>query len=131
MGGLGCDNMTVILVCFLHEEGYKELARRCFERHVDIKPNQRTVQTYPETVDLPNGAFDSGDSHPFHYGGHSPSLPGISKLSPEHSTSLDACVESASLIHSEPDGERVNGFGDKGVNDSSEEEAEDALETTV
>ena len=25
MGGLGCDNMTVILVCFLHEESYSRL----------------------------------------------------------------------------------------------------------
>ena len=30
MGGLGCDNMTVILVCFLHNgETYDKLAEKC------------------------------------------------------------------------------------------------------
>lgn len=29
MGGLGCDNMTVILVCLLNEGTYEELARKC------------------------------------------------------------------------------------------------------
>lgn len=29
MGGLGCDNMTVVLVCFLHGGSYLDLARRC------------------------------------------------------------------------------------------------------
>ncbi len=29
MGGVGCDNMTVILVCFLHGRSYAELVERC------------------------------------------------------------------------------------------------------
>lgn len=29
MGGLGCDNMTVVLVCFLNGRSYEELAERC------------------------------------------------------------------------------------------------------
>lgn len=29
MGGVGCDNMTVILTCFLHGASYAELAERC------------------------------------------------------------------------------------------------------
>lgn len=29
MGGLGCDNMTVILVCFLNGGTYEELATKC------------------------------------------------------------------------------------------------------
>jgi len=29
MGGLGCDNMTAILVCFLQEKSYEDLADRC------------------------------------------------------------------------------------------------------
>lgn len=29
MGGLGCDNMTVVLVCFLHGKTYEDLADRC------------------------------------------------------------------------------------------------------
>lgn len=28
-GGLGCDNMTVVLVCFLHGGSYEDLVRRC------------------------------------------------------------------------------------------------------
>lgn len=29
MGGLGCDNMTVVLVCFLHSGTYEELGQKC------------------------------------------------------------------------------------------------------
>jgi len=29
MGGLGCDNMTAVLVCMLHENSYEHLAERC------------------------------------------------------------------------------------------------------
>ena len=29
MGGLGCDNMTVVLVCFLRNKSYEELAKKC------------------------------------------------------------------------------------------------------
>ena len=29
MGGLGCDNMTVVLVTFLHGKNYEDLADRC------------------------------------------------------------------------------------------------------
>lgn len=31
MGGLGCDNMTVILVCFLHNQPYQRLIEECIE----------------------------------------------------------------------------------------------------
>ncbi len=29
MGGLGCDNMTVVLICFLHGKNYEDLADKC------------------------------------------------------------------------------------------------------
>lgn len=29
MGGLGCDNMTVVLVCLLQGDTYEELANKC------------------------------------------------------------------------------------------------------
>ena len=29
MGGLGCDNMTCVLVCFLHNQPYQTLVDRC------------------------------------------------------------------------------------------------------
>ena len=29
MGGLGCDNMTVVIVCFLQGGSYEDLAKKC------------------------------------------------------------------------------------------------------
>jgi len=29
MGGLGCDNMTVILICLLNGQTYEELCEKC------------------------------------------------------------------------------------------------------
>jgi len=29
MGGLGCDNMTVVLICLLHGKNYEDLADKC------------------------------------------------------------------------------------------------------
>lgn len=37
MGGLGCDNMTVVLVCFLHAKPYEELVVRCASETSDTK----------------------------------------------------------------------------------------------
>eukprot|EP00093_Oithona_nana_P011246 11246.XXX_277455_276008_1 [CDS] Oithona nana genome sequencing. len=31
MGGLGCDNMTVVLICFLHNQPYQNLIDECIE----------------------------------------------------------------------------------------------------
>lgn len=36
MGGVGCDNMTVILACFLQRDSYRELAQRCSRNHFQI-----------------------------------------------------------------------------------------------
>lgn len=146
MGGLGCDNMTIVLACFLHKEGggYTELARRCSVGHVNSSPIHRTELQKTRSLQVPNGGLDSRDSLPHRCGCSPPPFPGISKLSPEHSTSIDAYLESESLNHSgsgsdsglspSPSGKRVinglNGFGDEGVNDESSEE-EDPVETTV
>lgn len=37
MGGLGCDNMTVVLVGFLHGKPYEDLVARC-----SVQPLSRT-----------------------------------------------------------------------------------------
>ncbi|KAL3880960.1 hypothetical protein ACJMK2_033162 [Sinanodonta woodiana] len=37
MGGLGCDNMTVVIVCFLHGGTYEDLIRRC-SQHGSMGP---------------------------------------------------------------------------------------------
>jgi ribosomal protein L18E len=29
MGGLGCDNMTCVLVCLLHDQPYQVMVERC------------------------------------------------------------------------------------------------------
>ena len=39
MGGLGCDNMTVILVCLLNGGTYEDLARKC-ARQADSPMNE-------------------------------------------------------------------------------------------
>lgn len=45
MGGLGCDNMTVVLVCFLHGKSYEELSARC---SIEPEPLPDPVSTTPE-----------------------------------------------------------------------------------
>lgn len=45
MGGLGCDNMTVVLVCFLHGKSYEDLSARC---SIEPEPLPEPVSTTPE-----------------------------------------------------------------------------------
>jgi len=40
MGGLGCDNMTVILICFLHNQPYQKLVEECV-MIMDIREKSR------------------------------------------------------------------------------------------
>ncbi|GAB6019447.1 tRNA methyltransferase ppm2 [Chamberlinius hualienensis] len=47
MGGLGCDNMTVILICFLNGGSYEELAAKCsrpshFSQNFILDPQQQS-----------------------------------------------------------------------------------------
>lgn len=49
MGGMGCDNMTVILVCLLNNKSYNDLAEKC------SKPPQKDILTRN---------VDGGDSKP-------------------------------------------------------------------
>lgn len=46
MGGLGCDNMTVVLVCFLNGRSFDHLSAKC------SRPIQEQVD-YPRTIGLP------------------------------------------------------------------------------
>lgn len=46
MGGLGCDNMTVVLVCFLNGRSFDHLAAKC------SRPIQEQAD-YPRTIGLP------------------------------------------------------------------------------
>ena len=49
MGGLGCDNMTVVLVCFLHDQPYQVLVDRCAQT---VKARDREEPEKTETQDL-------------------------------------------------------------------------------
>lgn len=46
MGGLGCDNMTVILVCLLQGGTYDDLAVKC-SRPAKSSPVASEVEIYP------------------------------------------------------------------------------------
>lgn len=45
MGGLGCDNMTVLIVCFLHGEPYEKLAERCRLNPLPLNSNNQNSNT--------------------------------------------------------------------------------------
>lgn len=49
-GGLGCDNMTVILVCFLQGKSYEDLADRCAKipRIVPVENDKSTDVNFPQ-----------------------------------------------------------------------------------
>jgi hypothetical protein len=75
MGGLGCDNMTVILICFLNGKPYKELSAKC--RRSPFNLNQKSsevddqhpdadvvvVKTGIEDEEETTGIADSPDSN--------------------------------------------------------------------
>ncbi|CAG2181005.1 unnamed protein product, partial [Oppiella nova] len=45
MGGLGCDNMTVVLITLLHGKSYEDLAERCAV-HFSQKSNNRSLLSH-------------------------------------------------------------------------------------
>lgn len=59
MGGLGCDNMTVLLVCFLHGADYTQLADKCRRPRADslslgsTSEEDRTSPTHSPIYILP------------------------------------------------------------------------------
>lgn len=53
MGGLGCDNMTVILVCFLHSASFEELSNKCKVPHPPYDHTEQSVQcNHTDVTDL-------------------------------------------------------------------------------
>ncbi len=71
MGGIGCDNMTVILVCFLHGGTYTQFIERCShqgnrQRRRDSKVEHSSSPPPPPTGILrsseqPDGSEQLGD----------------------------------------------------------------------
>lgn len=59
MGGVGCDNMTVILACFLQGGTYTQLAHRCAQTLVPINAHlqgpEYTVSCPPSSNTLVYG----------------------------------------------------------------------------
>ncbi|XP_059612157.1 probable protein phosphatase 2C T23F11.1 [Phlebotomus argentipes] len=48
MGGLGGDNMTAVLVCFLHGKTYEDLQARCSSSLSKDSPTQESEETTPD-----------------------------------------------------------------------------------
>ena len=55
MGGLGCDNMTVLIVCFVNGKSYEDLAEKC------KRPNGLVPKPLNSGDTSPGGA-DTGQS---------------------------------------------------------------------
>lgn len=47
MGGLGCDNMTVVLVCFTHGEGQESVAKHCSRPARQAPKNEEEDEVTP------------------------------------------------------------------------------------
>ena len=67
MGGLGCDNMPCVLVCFLHDKPYQELVERCAKitraKETALKENSagETEEEEEEVEEMMVEAEDSND----------------------------------------------------------------------
>ncbi|XP_077983812.1 putative protein phosphatase 2C T23F11.1 [Glandiceps talaboti] len=48
MGGLGCDNMTVVIVCFLQGQSYEELAQKCARPPIAVSSPMDTTNESSE-----------------------------------------------------------------------------------
>lgn len=49
MAGLGCDNMTVVLVCLLHDGTYEQLGEKCAKKSITATAS---LANNDEEVDL-------------------------------------------------------------------------------
>ncbi|XP_059485252.1 probable protein phosphatase 2C T23F11.1 isoform X2 [Neocloeon triangulifer] len=46
MGGLGCDNMTVVIACFLHGEPFSQLVAKCARPIIVEDKSEQVVENY-------------------------------------------------------------------------------------
>ena len=60
MGGLGCDNMTVVLVCLLANQGWDNFVARCNRPRASTPPPPPVVHTIPFPHDKENNCTPSG-----------------------------------------------------------------------
>lgn len=134
MGGLGCDNMTVIIVGLLQGGSYRDLAARCSEKAVarrDLSPPGQE----PTPMSSYNGLRDalyrdiSEDPH----GGvpHAPvgGPPGVSKLNDtlrSANTDLDREIRRQSTSSSK-DGDESEGSGSSSPDGVDEVDLDESL----
>ena len=67
MGGLGCDNMTAILVCLLNEQSYEDLAAKCAQpvrKEVLEKYNSLQNEQTPDQDDKQSSCQDNENEEP-------------------------------------------------------------------
>lgn len=57
MGGLGCDNMTVVLVCFLQGDTYEELANKC-SRVYTSNTDDNVIMSESSTSDVDDDCLE-------------------------------------------------------------------------
>lgn len=117
MGGLGCDNMTVIIVGLLQGGTYTDLAARCSEKAVarrDLSPSQEAKQTVATSAysGLRDALYGDISEDPHgrvpHAGG-----PGVSKLNDtlrSANTDLDREIRRQSTSSSK-DGDEIESEG--------------------
>ena len=51
MGGLGCDNMTCVLVCLLHDQPYQTLVDKCVQTIKARDPTAEEGETTDSTAE--------------------------------------------------------------------------------
>ena len=56
MGGLGCDNMTVILICFLNDQPYQKLVDKCLTM---VKKKEKAMSQLMDEIDLDHSADET------------------------------------------------------------------------
>ncbi|CAG2115772.1 unnamed protein product [Medioppia subpectinata] len=60
MGGLGCDNMTVVLIALLHGKTYEDLADKC-ALHYSHKANNRSLLSQSSSSTTSSISSDDDD----------------------------------------------------------------------
>ena len=133
MGGLGCDNMTVIIVGLLQGGSYSDLAARCSEKAAmrrDLSPAREAKHTTP--MSSYNGLRDAlyGDiSEDPHGGVPHTGGPGVSKLNDtlrSANTDLDREIRRQSTSSSK-DGDESEGSGSSSPDGVDEVDLDESL----
>ena len=100
MGGVGCDNMTVILTCFLHGGTYAELAEKCARVTVQGEEGFLSADSFLNTQHVPSTSQSKETVDTHHHHGEDPLdlRSGVAKkgimLGELHPPHIDSCNSS-------------------------------------